>query len=268
MKISRAIIGLLLIAQLAGAAAGKEANEMGTVKDGVKITVVFDNKTVNKDYEAGYGFACVIEKNGKKILFDTGCCGKTLLANMKKLGIKPKDIDAIVLSHSHWDHTGGLFDLLKVNSNVTVYVLPSFSKKFKQEIKNNGAKIKENAGYTEIIKGVFTTGELGNKIKEQSVIIDTNDGAVLITGCAHPGIVNIVKSADASHKQNISVIIGGLHLMEKTAAQTDRIITSLKKLGIKKIVPLHCTGNRQSRMIIKEFGAGDKKTGAGSKINI
>ncbi|MFA5104485.1 MAG: MBL fold metallo-hydrolase [Candidatus Margulisiibacteriota bacterium] len=268
MKTIRAVIGLLLTVQLAGAAAGKEVIEMGAVKDGVKITVVFDNKTVSKDYEAGYGFACVVEKNGKKILFDTGCCGKTLLSNMKKAGIKPKEINIIVLSHSHWDHTGGLFDFLKENSNVTVYVLPSFSKKFKQEIKNSGAKFKESAGYTEIIKGVFTTGELGSKIKEQSLIIDSSEGPVLITGCAHPGIVSIVKSAEASHKQSISVILGGLHLMEKSSAQTDRIITSLKKLGIKKVVPLHCTGDRQSRMIIKEFGAGDKKTGAGSKIKI
>lgn len=233
IKASRVIIILLLIAQLTGTAGGKEADEMRAVKDEVKITVVFDNKTVNKDYEAGYGFACVIEKDGKKILFDTGCCGKTLLSNMKKTGIKPEDIDVIVLSHSHWDHTGGLFDFLKVNSNVTVYVLPSFSKKFKQEIKNNGAKIKESAGYTEIIKGVFTTGELGNKIKEQSLIIDSAEGPVLITGCAHPGIVNIVKRAGVSHKHSISIILGGLHLMEKTAAQTSRIITSLKKLGIK-----------------------------------
>jgi len=268
MKISRPVIGLLLIAQLMSAAAGKEATDMGPTKSGVLITVVFDNKTTGKAYEPGYGFACVIEKDGKNILFDTGCCGKTLLSNMKKAGIKPKDIDAVVLSHSHWDHTGGLFDFLKENSAVTVYVLPSFSKKFKQEVRNSGAKTKESTGYKEILKGVFTTGELGNKIKEQSLIIDTSDGVILITGCAHPGIVNIVKSANASHKRNISTIIGGLHLMEKTAAQTGRIITSLKNLGVKEIIPLHCTGNRQSRMIIKEFGSRDKKTGAGLKIKI
>ena len=263
-----AIIGLLLTAQLTSAAYSKEASDMGAVKDRVVIKIVFDNKTVNKQYEAGYGFACVIKKDDKNILFDTGCCGKTLLYNMKKTGIKPEDIDIIVLSHSHWDHTGGLFDFLKVNSNVTVYVLPSFSKKFKQEIKNNGAKIKECAGYKEILKGVFTTGELGGKIKEQSLIIDANDGVVLITGCAHPGIVNIVKSADDSHKNKISIIVGGLHLMDKSLTETGKIIAALKKLGIKEVIPLHCTGGKQSKILRRDFASPFKEPGAGMRIEL
>jgi len=248
--------------------ANGEADNMAPFKESAEITVVFDNNTVDKKFESGYGFACVVEKNGRKMLFDTGCCGKTLLSNLKAAGIKPKEIDAVVLSHSHWDHTGGLFDFLKVNNNVIVYVLPSFSKKFKQEIKNNGAMIKECAGYKEILEGMFTTGELGNKIKEQSLIIDTNDGAILITGCAHPGIVNIIKKAKAFSKKDISVILGGFHLMDKSVAETGKMIASLKALGIKEIIPMHCTGKKQSDMIRKIFCAPYNKLGAGLKVKI
>ena len=97
----------------------------------MKITIVYDNEVLRKGLKAGWGFSCLIDND---VLFDTGGDGVALLYNMEKLCINPSDIKAVVLSHGHGDHTGGLSDLLEENQNLSVYALASFSKWVKNEI--------------------------------------------------------------------------------------------------------------------------------------
>jgi len=123
----------------------------------------------------------------KTILFDTGGEGKILLANMRKLGIDPRGIHIVVLSHSHGDHTGGLHALLRQNRNVIVYALASFPAGIKRIIEQSGARLIEVKGPCEICRGIRSTGEIGGAIKEQSLAIDTKEGITVITGCAHVG---------------------------------------------------------------------------------
>ena len=92
----------------------------------MKATIIYDNTAFRKDLQADWGFAALIEANGKRILFDTGGSGSILLSNMNKLGITPKEIDDVFISHAHFDHTGGLSAFLDQNSDVTVWVPPSF----------------------------------------------------------------------------------------------------------------------------------------------
>ena len=99
-----------------------------------KITIVFDNNPYGGDVETSWGFACVVEKTEKTILFDSGGSGEILLENMEKLKIDPRDIDIVFLSHIHSDHVGGVFSFLGENSEVTVYIPESFPERFKKNI--------------------------------------------------------------------------------------------------------------------------------------
>ncbi|RLG70540.1 MAG: hypothetical protein DRO11_06110, partial [Methanobacteriota archaeon] len=147
------------------------------------ITIVYDNNPYDPRLRKGWGFSCLIKTNGKTILFDTGGDGSILLGNMEKLGIDPKKIDIIVLSHIHGDHTGGLETILALNKKTTVYTPKSFPEDIKNYIRSR-AKLVEVGKPAEIVRGVYTTGELGTSIVEQSPVVVTPSGLVAVTGCA------------------------------------------------------------------------------------
>ncbi len=168
----------------------------------MKITIIYDNEAYKKDLKADWGFSCLVEiENTPKILFDTGANGLILLHNMEKLGIDPCIIDEIFISHSHWDHTGGLSDFLKINKNVKVYVPSSFPKP-------RGAKeVTSVKDPFQIHENVFSTGELSGI--EQSLAVKTEKGIVVIAGCSHSGVGNILNAA--SNFGDVYALIGGLH---------------------------------------------------------
>jgi 7,8-dihydropterin-6-yl-methyl-4-(beta-D-ribofuranosyl)aminobenzene 5'-phosphate synthase len=166
----------------------------------LKISIVYDNTTTRHDLKADWGFSCLIEKHGRKILFDTGSDGKILLDNMKKLGTDPCSINEVFISHEHWDHTGGLSSFLKLNK-VRVYI-PVSCHDFPAA--DDIVRIKDAR---EIHDDIFSTGEL-QKI-EQSLIINTASGLVIVAGCSHPGVKNILEASSPFGKP--IAIIGGLH---------------------------------------------------------
>jgi 7,8-dihydropterin-6-yl-methyl-4-(beta-D-ribofuranosyl)aminobenzene 5'-phosphate synthase len=237
--------------------------------DGVNdltITVVCDNYPYKEGLETAWGFACLITGAEKTILFDTGGDGSMLLNNMEKLVIDPNSINTIVLSHIHGDHTGGLKSFLEKNSGVTVYLPKSFPIKFKDEAKGYGAKTVEVEQPLEICENVYSTGQLGKLIKEQSLIVRTNKGLVLITGCAHPGIVKIVNTAKGLLKDNILSVMGGFHLEWATKGKLEKIISAFKKLGVRYAGPCHCTGDKARALFEKHFGKSYIDIGAGKVI--
>ena len=113
------------------------------------------------------------------------------MRNIKCLRIDPGDIDLVFLFHMHWDHTGGLYGIIANKKAVTVFLSKSYSKRFKEDMKKQGAQIVDVQGPVRICKAVFSSGELGKSIKEQSLVVRTNRGSVVITGCAHPGMNEI-----------------------------------------------------------------------------
>lgn len=202
----------------------------------LRLTVIYDNVT-NQDFAGSWGFSVLVETDHDAILFDTGWDGTLLLRNMKNLNIDPKNIKKLVLSHQHWDHMGGLPEILQTNPRLKVYVPASFSKNLKSEIRKRATliEVKESV---EISKGVRSTGELGDVIKEQALILDTGNGCYILTGCAHPGLAIIMDNANVYG--NIEGIFGGLH-----DSKEFEILA-----GLKIIAAGHCTVHREK---IKEL---------------
>ena len=213
----------------------------------MKITIVFDNTPpVVNGLKADWGFAALVEVDGgKKILFDTGANGEILLSNMSILGFDPSTIDEVFISHAHHDHVGGLQQFLRINSTVKLWVPPSM-----HMVRN----VKETVvvhGPTELHKGIFSTGELEGI--EQSMVVETSKGLVLLVGCSHPQMKTILGTA--SQFGEVYGIIGGLH----STSPRD-----LKGLGL--ICATHCT--RQKSRIKALYPQAYIPGGAGRVIEV
>ena len=188
----------------------------------MKLTVIYDNEVCQKELMADRGFSCLIQAQGApQILFDTGASGSILLHNMRVLGIDPSVIGIMVISHPDWDHTGGLSDILEVNKDAEIYVPQSFSGTLP------GRKVTKVKQAVQICPDVFSTGEL--KGIEQSLALNTEKGILVVVGCSHPGVGNIIDAASKWGK--VYGIVGGFHGFH-----------DFKRLdGLALICPCHCT---------------------------
>jgi 7,8-dihydropterin-6-yl-methyl-4-(beta-D-ribofuranosyl)aminobenzene 5'-phosphate synthase len=234
----------------------------------MNIPVIHDNNIYKEGLETAWGFSALITGPEKTILFDTGGDGSILLGNMKKLTLEPNSIDTIVLSHIHGDHTGGLISFLKRHNKVTVYLPKSFPKKFKDNVLSFNSKIVEAEQPLKICENVHSTGELGRLIKEQSLIVRTDKGLVVITGCAHPGIVKIVNTAKNLLNVDILLVMGGFHLEWATKGKIEKIISAFKKLGVRYVGPAHCSGDKARSLFEKHFGENYIDIGAGKVVSV
>jgi len=210
---------------------------------------------------------------GEDVLFDTFGDPGILLRNMRKFDIDTAKIKHIVLSHDDWDHISGLWYLLNNRKDITVYTCSGFKQEIKERIASFGVKVVEAGGLTQIKVDIYSTGELcgesdGEKICEQSVVIKAGDGLAVICGCAHPGVVNIVKQVKGTFKANVHSLIGGFHLKGNTEEKNRSIIEQLRELGIHKIAPLHCTGKRATEMMSKVFISAFVRVKEGSNIEL
>ena len=230
------------------------------------ITVVYDNNLYKEGLQTAWGFSCLVIGAEKTILFDTGGDGSILLNNMQKLAIDPNSIDTVVLSHIHPDHTGGLNSFLEKNSEKVVYLPKSFPKKFKDNVLSFRPKIVEAEQPLKICENVYSSGELGKWIKEQSLIIQTDKGLIVISGCAHPGIVKIVNAAKDLLKNDILLVMGGFHLEWATKGKIEKIISDFKQTGVRYVGPSHCTGHKARTLFEKHFGTNYINVGAGKVI--
>jgi 7,8-dihydropterin-6-yl-methyl-4-(beta-D-ribofuranosyl)aminobenzene 5'-phosphate synthase len=229
----------------------------------ITLTIVYDNRSADARLGTAWGFACLIETGAETILFDTGGAGQLLMHNLTILGIDPQAIDVVVLSHVHSDHTGGLDRLLAANDRLTVYLPKSFPASFKARIHN---PIVEVSKPVTIAEHIWTTGELGTAIIEQSLIIEAQQGLIVLTGCAHPGIVAIVRQAKMYGA--VYLVMGGFHLAEYSSADVQTVIAELKALGVQQVAPSHCTGDLAIEQFRTEFGTGFFPIGAGATMHV
>jgi 7,8-dihydropterin-6-yl-methyl-4-(beta-D-ribofuranosyl)aminobenzene 5'-phosphate synthase len=230
----------------------------------ITITIVYDNNAHTVGLTTQWGFACLIEMAARTVLFDTGGDAPTLLANMDALDKTPQAVDTVVLSHHHGDHTGGLPGLLDAGARPTVYAPASFSPSFKREVRAR-TELVEVTDPQEIAPGVVTTGEVSGPIREQALAVQVREGWVLVTGCAHPGIVTMAQVAQrATDGGDLALVMGGFHLGSASAQEIARIIAQLRDRGVDQVAPTHCTGDRARAMFAEAFGERCHLVGAGS----
>jgi 7,8-dihydropterin-6-yl-methyl-4-(beta-D-ribofuranosyl)aminobenzene 5'-phosphate synthase len=239
-----------------------------TGQDQIRLHIVFNNLPCKAGLQTGWGFACLIDGLPGTILFDTGGDGNVLLSNMHHLGLDAETVQAVVLSHIHGDHTGGLDAFLARNPDVTVFVPESFPASFQREVVRLGAAIKPVSGARKLLDGVYSTGEMNHGIKEQALILDTARGLVVITGCAHPGVAEMAQRAHSFLGKDIYLLTGGFHLGGRSDAEIRAIIRRLKALGVEKVAPSHCTGDKAIRLFRQAWGEDFIEGGLGAVIEI
>ncbi len=187
----------------------------------VTIRIIYDNTTQRDDLVADWGFACLVEAHGRHMLFDTGAKGDVLMANMAALNIDPASIGEVFISHDHWDHTGGLPDLLAVNPDVKVWA--------PRDCQN--VQMAGDVGFIDkprdLGDSLYSTGTLADI--EQSLAIKTEHGLVVVVGCSHPGVGEILDAASGFGTPN--ALVGGFHGFD----EYDRLT------GLDLICPTHCT---------------------------
>jgi uncharacterized protein (DUF885 family)/metal-dependent hydrolase (beta-lactamase superfamily II) len=232
---------------------------------GLRMSIVYDNTAYDPELEARWGFAAVLEYDGHTLLFDTGGDGLTLLNNMEMMGLDPQTIEAVILSHIHGDHTDGLEGLLNTGVRPKVYVPVSFPSSFKDLI---GARteVVEVTDPLEIYPGVHSTGELRAAVNEQGLVVETSEGSVVITGCAHPGITRMVRTAGRIVDDEMALVIGGFHLGDAAPSRIEGIIADFRELGVRQVSPTHCTGEKAINMFTEAYGEDCVQGGVGRVI--
>ena len=234
----------------------------------INVTILYDNYIHTEGTKSDWGYSCLIEGTEKTILFDAGTKGDILMHNIRKLNVNPEKVDLVVISHEHGDHTGGLPAFFKENNDVAVYHPVSFSDEFVRMVNKAGAKSIPVDKPLKLCEGVYSTGEMrGGPIEEQSLILETNQGLVVITGCSHQGIVNLVKKTRTMSDQKIHIVFGGFHLFEHSDNAVNGIITQFKELGVVKCGATHCTGDRQIGLFEQAYGSNFVKIGVGRVLS-
>ncbi len=263
------LIGLAIVGMLIGSSCNSQKEEFvpPPIEGNVSIIIVYDNYQVNPNLTTRWGFGSVISTPTKNILFDTGGNSSILLSNMEKMKIDPKDINILVISHIHGDHVGGLNGFLERNGDVKVYIPSSFPNSIRKKIKSYGAEYQDVRGSMPISDNVYTTGEMGTWIKEQSLVLNTEKGLVVITGCAHPGVVNIAKKAkQILPDKNIYLVMGGFHLSGASDSELRSIIKGFRDIGVQKVAPSHCSGDRCRELFKEEYKQDYIESGVGKKF--
>jgi 7,8-dihydropterin-6-yl-methyl-4-(beta-D-ribofuranosyl)aminobenzene 5'-phosphate synthase len=221
----------------------------------LRITVVVDNAEYDNRLKTLWGFSALIEAGDRRVLFDTGARGRPLLSNLRTLDHSPSEIDAVVISHAHWDHTGGLKTFLRNRARdqaVPLFLPLEYDPGLR---KRHNAEIRFPTIGQEIVSGVSTTGTLpSKKAPEQSLVISGPRGLVVVTGCAHPGIDTIIKAVRQHWDAPIDLVIGGFHLFRSNSEDRDAMYASLAEIGFSSLAPSHCTGSNACEELSSRYG--------------
>jgi 7,8-dihydropterin-6-yl-methyl-4-(beta-D-ribofuranosyl)aminobenzene 5'-phosphate synthase len=235
--------------------------------DGIKLTVVYDNYPYKEGLHIDWGFSCLVEGLDETILFDTGRFDDQFMANMDRLHIDPHRIDRLVISHDHPDHIGGTMKFLASRPDIDVAVVNSFRSGFKKAVQKRGASITAIDQPRVLTANTISTGEMKDFIRnEHALLIRTNLGLIILTGCAHPGVVEIVERAQTITAQEVLLVIGGFHLLADTEPDIRTIASRLKALGVDYVAPTHCSGGETRQIFATEFGRKYLDCGVGRTI--
>ncbi len=230
------------------------------------IKIIYDNCLEDPTLREGWGFSAFIETGSRKILFDTGNDLGAFLFNSEKLQIDCGEITDVLFSHKHADHTAGCKEILgNLRENCRIFLPKGFPAR---KIPNH-LQIQIVTDFLEIDKGIFSMVLKGGAFfYEQALIVQTEQGLVIVTGCAHPGIVHIVRTIQEKLDQPIHLVVGGFHLFKKSACLVKAIVDDFQSLRVKKVAPCHCSGEVPMRLFQETYQGNFCKIGTGSILTI
>ena len=274
---------------------------------GNQVTVLYDAFSDKPGLALDWGYAVLVEFEGKRILFDTGNDAAKFEANVQRLHIDLSKIDLVVLSHRHGDHTSGLRYVLSVNPQVPVYVpsdetftqstpagffapatedtslpakmryfgggaptpIPAHGTAWPEARFHAVTKLTDITPHIHLISTMSETPGFRD-MPEVSLILDTPKGPIVIVGCSHPGIENILANVAAqTHTTSIFELIGGLHLVVSTPGQIDHAVSALlETYHVQRTALGHCTGERTFAMMQKRLGENYRYAGVGEVLGL
>ncbi len=258
----------------------------------VKLTILSENRVVDPNLRAEQGLSVFVETENGNILFDVGQTN-ALVENAREMDIDLESVQKIVLSHGHYDHTGGLPFVLEIIRSIDVVCHPALTnKKYKiypagrtnigvpwekRDIISKGAKFIYKTHPFEVIPDVWISGEIPRSSAFEYVedayqqkpsvsylhdeihddlclVLNTSKGLIILLGCGHAGPINSIKqSMRITHNQQIYAIIGGMHLQHSPDEKIKKIVKNLITLDPDYVLPLHCTGFPAITRIITAF---------------
>ena len=256
-----------------------------------RLTVLVENTARKSGLVAEHGLAFWIDTGTHRVLFDTGQ-HHALADNASRLGIYLDTADAIVLSHGHYDHTGGLHYAFNLARHARLFLHPqALISRFAgrdgsgreiglasitdQELRQEEQRLVWTTQPTEIAPGIFTTGEIPRRTDyedtggdffldincrvadpipdDQAIYIDTASGVVVVLGCAHAGVINTLDYIHQITHRPIHAVFGGTHLLNTSKERLNKTIDALRAMDISIIAPAHCTGPRATAALWTAF---------------
>lgn len=189
--------------------------------DSFKLRIVYDNKCYNSGFLPGFGFSALIynQFSNKFLLFDTGGNGNILYHNLQQFRIEISNIEYIVISHNHGDHTGGLNSIYQINPNIKIYVPINYIKPFKSAFPR--ANVFGISKTTELDKNIYSSGQIDSfSLSEQALFLKTEEkNLIILVGCAHPGLEHFILKAKLLG--DIIAVIGGFHSFKQFSYLND-----------------------------------------------
>lgn len=234
----------------------------------VTITILYDNRSDNCLLQEGWGFSALIEYLGFKILFDTGSDAEAFSKNAALLQLPYQKITHLLFSHKHSDHITGFKKIVEMMGKDTALYLP---KTFPWLLVRHGSKHLKNTTvvrsfeaiaphiYSLVLRGGFW-------MYEQALILKTPKGLGIITGCAHPGIVEIIKAAQNKLQDTVAFVLGGFHQFRSSSDECAQIVQQFQKIGVQKAAPCHCSGDMLINQFQEAYGENFCKVGTGTVL--
>lgn len=258
----------------------------------MRLRCLVDNRAAEPGYRTEHGLSLLIETLSGRVLFDTGASGTVLLHNMAQAGVTLDQIDALVLSHGHRDHTGGLRDVLERRPGLPLYAHPDlFRARFSlqegeyqprgmllsEEEVRRLADVRLSVAPQEVLPGVWTTGEITARAEpegrsphhwvrngeewvpdpyrdDMGLVLETCEGLVVVCGCCHAGLLNTLLHVRRVFGVDLAAVVGGLHLVDADEAHLRRVVTLLDEMGAPRLYANHCTGERAMAVLEAALG--------------